>query len=120
MSERMRHDRLMDTGGFGGAPDKTPELHRAHGALAVGNKKCLHGGGRLRPLVQIALHRQARAFAVELEHRVLGLLERFLAGGVVAARILQARAQAQLEDLTIVTSDAAFDDYDVKVLAARS
>ena len=28
-------------------------------------------------------------------------------------------AQAQLEDLTIVTSDAAFDDYDVKLLDAR-
>ena len=27
--------------------------------------------------------------------------------------------QAQLENLTIVTSDAAFDDYDVKVLNAR-
>jgi PIN domain nuclease of toxin-antitoxin system len=28
--------------------------------------------------------------------------------------------QAQLEDLTIATSDAAFDDYDVKVLHARA
>ena len=28
-------------------------------------------------------------------------------------------AQAQLEDLTIVTSDAAFEDYDVEVLDAR-
>ena len=27
--------------------------------------------------------------------------------------------QAQLEDLTIVTSDAAFEDYDVKLLDAR-
>ncbi|HWF85750.1 MAG TPA: type II toxin-antitoxin system VapC family toxin [Vicinamibacterales bacterium] len=29
-------------------------------------------------------------------------------------------AQAQLEDLTIVTSDAAFEAYDVKLLDARS
>jgi PIN domain nuclease of toxin-antitoxin system len=29
-------------------------------------------------------------------------------------------AQAQLEDLTIVTSDAAFEDYDVKLLDARA
>jgi PIN domain nuclease of toxin-antitoxin system len=29
-------------------------------------------------------------------------------------------AQARLEDLMIVTSDAAFDDYDVKVLDART
>lgn len=28
-------------------------------------------------------------------------------------------AQAQLEDLTIVTADPAFDDYDVRVLDAR-
>ena len=28
--------------------------------------------------------------------------------------------QAQLEDLTIATSDAAFDGYDVKVLDARA
>ena len=28
--------------------------------------------------------------------------------------------QAQLEDLTIVTSDAAFEDYDVKLLDART
>lgn len=29
-------------------------------------------------------------------------------------------AQARLEDLTIVTSDTAFDDYDVRVLDART
>jgi PIN domain nuclease of toxin-antitoxin system len=29
-------------------------------------------------------------------------------------------AQAQVEDLTIVTSDVAFDDYDVRVLDART
>lgn len=29
-------------------------------------------------------------------------------------------AQAQIEDLTIVTADTAFDDYDVKVLDARA
>ena len=29
-------------------------------------------------------------------------------------------AQAQVEDLTIVTSDAAFDQYDVRVLDART
>ncbi len=29
-------------------------------------------------------------------------------------------AQAQLEDLTIVTSDAAFDDYDVRTVDARA
>lgn len=29
-------------------------------------------------------------------------------------------AQAQLEDLTIVTSDSAFEDYDVKLLDARA
>jgi PIN domain nuclease of toxin-antitoxin system len=29
-------------------------------------------------------------------------------------------AQAQIENLTIATSDAAFDDYDVKVLDART
>jgi PIN domain nuclease of toxin-antitoxin system len=29
-------------------------------------------------------------------------------------------AQARLEDLTIVTSDTAFDDYDVRVLDARA
>ena len=28
-------------------------------------------------------------------------------------------AQAQLEGLTLVTADAAFDDYDVKLLDAR-
>ena len=28
--------------------------------------------------------------------------------------------QAQLEDLTIVTSDSAFDDYDVRILDARA
>jgi PIN domain nuclease of toxin-antitoxin system len=28
--------------------------------------------------------------------------------------------QAQLEDLTIVTSDAAFEDYDVRLLDARA
>jgi PIN domain nuclease of toxin-antitoxin system len=29
-------------------------------------------------------------------------------------------AQAQIEDLTVVTSDSAFDDYDVRVLDART
>ena len=29
-------------------------------------------------------------------------------------------AQARFEDPTIVTSDAAFDDYDVRVLDART
>jgi PIN domain nuclease of toxin-antitoxin system len=29
-------------------------------------------------------------------------------------------AQARFEDLTVVTSDAAFDDYDVRVLDART
>ena len=29
-------------------------------------------------------------------------------------------AQAQIEDLTIVTSDPAFDDYDVRILDARA
>lgn len=28
--------------------------------------------------------------------------------------------QAQIEDLTIVTSDSAFDDYDVRILDARA
>lgn len=62
-------------------------------------------------------HSGFRPLAITVEHAVAAGALPHVHGDPFDRMLI---AQAQLENLTIVTSDAVFDEYDVKVLDARS